>query len=924
MGDVKGFVKWFSELSNKDVSIAGGKGASLAEMYNHKFPVPPGFIVTAQAYDYFIEKSGLRNEIINLVNSIDVEDTKQLDSTAKKIRSLIENSAMPNELRNEITEAYEVLDIEKSKLTHKGMTEGALSILRNSHEPPFVAVRSSATTEDLADASFAGQQETFVNIKGIDSLIISVKKCFASLFTARAIYYRKKKGFATEKGYLAVVVQRMIDSQKSGVMFSKNPLKNDGNIVIEAVFGLGEGIVSGMISPDHYVLNKKLDLVDLKVADKKIALTRSSSGKTEEIKLSNEISNREVLTGHELKVLGQYALQLEEHYGKPQDIEFAIDKEGVFIVQSRPITTKVHEKVQEIEGNVIISGLAASPGVASGVVKIIHSLDELSKVTKGNVLVTKMTNPDMVVAMARSSAIVTDEGGATSHAAIVSREMGIPAVVGTKNSTERLKDGQLITVDGFTGRVFDGKTSEKIVEIKKVLPTKHTKIKTIVDLPDYAERAASSGVDSVGLVRLETLIATSGKHPVWYVKKNKLNEYVSVINRGLKKIAKEFHEIWIRTSDIRSDEYKNLEGAPEWNEMNPMLGDHGIRFSLRNQDLLESEFAAIKELADEYPKKIFGVMFPQVISAEEVRLSKKIASKVKFPSNVKIGIMVETPAAVQVINDICEVGINFVSFGTNDLTQYTLAIDRNNENVQSLYNELNPAVLNSIAYVIRRCKKYGVETSICGQAGSKPEMVKFLLQEGISSISVNADAVYDVSKLVSDLENAPQVKDHENKSFDKTVKIKRVSPMQDVESHVSHGPILGMGMQPTRPMLQSSESIAPTVNHREEIMKHIDSWGMEGDYNPGSGHVKSDVPVLNDAISVSSEDLLPKKREEIIDMSEPEMEISEIPYEAQEDVFFNAIVYTEVQSNPAFMKLLQPKESESQNKPSEGLEPFDD
>jgi len=898
MGDKSSWVRWFSELSNKDVSIAGGKGASLAEMYNSKFPVPPGFIVTAQAYDYFIEKSGLRQQIFNILSSINVEDTSQLEAMAKKIRHLIEEAGMPADMKSEISESYEVLDVDKNKF--QGAKHGALAILKNSHEPPFVAVRSSATMEDLADASFAGQQESFLNVKGADSLILHVKRCFASLFTARAIYYRKKKGFASEKGYLAVVVQKMIDSQKSGVMFSKNPLKNDGNIIIEAVFGLGEGIVSGMISPDHYILNQKLELIEHKVSDKKIALTRNSSGKTEEVKLSPEISNRDVLTSHELKVLGQYGLQLEEHYGKPQDIEFAIDRDGVFIVQSRPITTKSYEHVQEIEGNVLFSGLAASPGVASGVVKIIHSLTELNKIVKGNVLVTKMTNPDMVMAMAKSVAIITDEGGLTSHASIVSREMGIPAVVGTHDATTKLKDGQIVTVDGFTGRIFEGKTVEKKVEIKKMLPTNKIKIKVIVDLPDYAVRAASCGADSVGLVRLETLIATSGKHPVWYIKKNKLNDYVSVLHNGLRKLSQPFHEIWIRTSDVRSDEFRNLEGAPETVEMNPMLGDHGIRFSLKNEDLLVAEFTAIKELADEYSNKIFGVMFPQIISAEELKSAKKIAERVKFPSNVKIGIMVETPAAVQVINDLCEEGMDFISFGTNDLTQYTLAIDRNNEDVQNLYTELNPAVLNSIAYVIRRCKKYGVETSVCGQAGSKPEMVKFLLKEGIDSVSVNADAAYNVSVIVNELEKAvvEPVKIIKKMNGDNVVKIRRMnsnSQPHALESHVVHG---GM-MSPMRPMLHASDS-----NSNSQItMKSIESLGIENDdYNPGKG-VTSDIPSLNDSMSVSSEDFASKNSEtEVLDMSTEEIPKSDIPYEIQQDVIFDAIVGAEVASNPAMQQ----------------------
>ncbi len=896
MGDKSRWVRWFSELSNKDVSIAGGKGASLAEMYNNKFPVPPGFIVTAQAYDYFIEKSGLRNIIMTLLKEIDVDDIKQLDIRAKKIRHLIEEASMPEEMKLEIAEAYEMLDVEKSKF--HGASGGALAILRNSHEPPFVAVRSSATTEDLADASFAGQQESFLNVKGSESLVHFVKKCFASLFTARAIYYRKKKGFFNEQSYLAVVVQKMIDSQKSGVMFSKNPLKNDGNIIIEAVFGLGEGIVSGMISPDHYILDKNLEIIDRKVSDKKIALTRSSSGKTEQVTLKPEISTRDVLTGYELKVLGQYGQQLEEHYGKPQDIEFAIDQDGIFIVQSRPITTKSYDHAEEIEGNILMSGLAASPGIASGIVKIVHSVDELSKINKGNILVTIMTSPDMVVAMAKSAAIITDEGGATSHAAIVSREMGIPAVVGTRIATQSLKEGQLVTVDGFTGRVFDGKAVEKKVEIKQIVPTRKTKIKVIVDLPDYALRAASCGATGVGLVRLETLIATSGKHPVWFVKKNKLDEYVSLLYSGLRKIAQPFQEIWVRTSDIRSDEYKNLEGAPDITEMNPMLGDHGLRFSLKNQDLLEAEFTAIKELADEYAHKTFGVMFPQVISVEEVREAKKIAKRVKFPSNVKIGIMIETPAAVQIINELCEEGIQFVSFGTNDLTQYTLALDRNNENVQNLYTELHPAVLHSISYVIRRCKKYGVETSICGQAGSKPDMVRFLLQEGIDSISANADAAHNVSVIVAEIENQPSHANTSERNALNSMRIKRPNVQTHaLENHAAHS--VPIRLRPiTTPTLQASEHAPPSTSHEEVILKPIENWGSEHDeYNPGKD-ATSDIPSLNDAIPITSADVASRPLQTpVFELNDGiSIETEEI-YEKQEDLLFDAMVIVEVTTN---------------------------
>jgi len=307
-----GFVKWFSELSNKDVGVAGGKGASLAEMYNHKFPIPPGFIVTAQAYSYFIEKSGIGKEIDEIIEKLDIENTKQLDEASKKIKEMVGSAKMPQEMQQEIIEAYDILDVDKSAGAHGS----ALQILKRGHEPPFVAVRSSATTEDLVSASFAGQQESFLNVKGEKQLIQKVKECFASLFTARAIYYRAKKGFAHAHAKLAVVVQRMVDSDKSGVIFSRNPIKNDDTIMIEAVWGLGEGIVSGMIKPDNYVISRDLNdfnVIKQEINEKKVAITRDSSGENKIVKLTEDRSKQQVLSGYELKFLSQQAIKLEEH-----------------------------------------------------------------------------------------------------------------------------------------------------------------------------------------------------------------------------------------------------------------------------------------------------------------------------------------------------------------------------------------------------------------------------------------------------------------------------------------------------------------------------------------------------------------------------------------------------------------------------------
>ncbi len=745
----EGYIRWLAELSKKDVPIAGGKGANLGEMYNAGFPVPPAFIVTTEGFHYFVEKTSIKDQINQMLSKIDINDTGALTKKATEIRELIVATKMPEDLEKEILEAYDTFNIDLDGMKNSSY---ALAIMKTAREPIFVSVRSSATAEDLGDASFAGQQESFINVKGTKEVIEKVKRVFASIFTARSIYYRVKKGFDAFVG-ISAVVQKMINSDKSGVMFSVNPVTHE-NIMIEAVFGQGEGIVSGVIKPDDYILSRDLEILTEKIQDKKIAIVRDSSGITKTIQLSPERSIQKVLQTHEIKQLAEYALKLEEHYGKPQDIEFAVEDGKIYILQTRAITTLGNkQEVQELEGQVLVQGMPASPGIGSGIVRIVHTMEDLSKIKDGDVLVTEMTNPDMVVSMQKACAIVTDQGGVTAHAAIVSREMGIPAVVGTENATSKLEDGMIVTVDGFSGKVFLGKAENKKVEVLPIIQTK-TKIKVLVDLPEFAERAAKTNAYGVGLVRLEGIIASTQKHPVKFQQEDKINEYQEIIRFNLEKIAEQFigKELWVRTSDIRTDEYSNLAGAPKEIEKNPMLGMHGIRFSLKNLDIFKSELLAIKQLAEKGHK--FGVMFPQIISVEEVKQAKQLMQDLGLiDAKVKVGVMIETPAAAILIKDICEVGIDFISFGTNDLTQYTLAIDRGNEQVQYLYNELDWAVKKQISRVIRECKQHNVETSICGQAGSNKEMVKFLVEQGIDSISVNADIAREISELVKELEN---------------------------------------------------------------------------------------------------------------------------------------------------------------------------
>lgn len=760
------YIRWLSELGKKDIKIAGGKAANLGEIYNVRFPVPSAFVITTSGFFYFLEKTKLEDEIKRILKSIDIEQTKELQIKAKEIRELIINTEMPKDLEESIIESYDNFNVDLEGLKD---SPGALAILRSAREPVFVSVRSSATSEDLNEASFAGQQDSFTNIKGNQELIQKVKQVFASVFTARSIYYRKKKGFDSLMG-IAVIIQKMVNSDKSGVIFSKHPITGENKILIESVWGQSEGIVSGKIKPDQQIINENLEIINEIISEKKLAIVRNAGGQTKTVQLTPERSNMKVLKTYEIKQLAEYALKLEKHYQIPQDIEFAIEDENIYILQTRPITTISNQQnAPEIDGQLLTEGLAASPGVASGIVKIISSMDDLPKIKQGDILVTRITNPEMVIAMQKVTAIVTSEGGVTAHAAIISREMGIPVVVGAQNALDILDDGMEITVDGFNGKIFSGIAENKSVEIEPIVETK-TKIKVIVDLPKFAQRAAQTNAQGVGLIRLEGLISSSGKHPLMYEKENNLHEYKQMLKTGLKQIAEKFigKPIWVRTSDIRSDEFAHLLGAPKKIEKNPMLGLHGIRFSLLHPEILKAELETIKELAELGHQ--FGVMFPQIISIEEIQMTKEIFNQVGCSEIVKFGVMIETPAAAILIKDICEQKIDFISFGTNDLTQFTLAVDRGNEDVQYIYNEMNWAVLKQISRVIRECNKQNVETSICGQITSKKEMIEFLIKQGIDSISVNADIARETSLLIRELEilqkeSIPLEKEEENKQI---------------------------------------------------------------------------------------------------------------------------------------------------------------
>ena len=737
-------VRWLEDIRADDIDLVGGKGASLGEMTDAGLPVPPGFVVTAGTYRDFIEDTGIDEELFEAVD-VDSEDSAALAEAEAQAKSLILDTPMPDGLHEEIESAYDALGDGKA----------------------FVAVRSSATAEDLPDASFAGQQETYLNVER-DDLVDRVKRCWASLFTQRAIYYRQQKGFEHDVVNIAVVVQKMVDADKSGVMFTSHPSTGAPKVIIEGAWGLGEAVVSGSVSPDNYVVDRETeDVEEVTIAEKKVMMERDAdTGETIEREVPDPKRTARVLDDEELSSLVALGRRVEEHYGTPQDVEWAIVDGDVYMLQSRPITTisdDVQELAAEDDGEELLSGLGASPGIASGAVRTVGKLDQLDKVGEGDIIVTEMTTPDMVPAMKRAAGIVTDEGGMTSHAAIVSRELGVPAVVGCGNATDLLRDDQIVTIDGDRGTITEGRHEtgaerEPIEEARPKTPVKPmtaTEVKVNVSIPEAAERAAATGADGVGLLRLEHMILSTNKTPERYIADHGERAYVDEIVDGVRGVADEFYPrpVRVRTLDAPTDEFRQLEGGEdEPHEHNPMLGYRGIRRSLDEPDLFKHELEAFKRLFEMGYDNV-EIMLPLVNDENDVAQARELMTEVGIDLEKRTwGVMIETPASVMMIEEMAAEGIDFASFGTNDLTQYTLAVDRNNGNVSDRFDELHPAILRLIGQTIETCREHDVDTSICGQAGSKPEMVRYLVEKGVSSISANIDAVRDVQHEVKRVE----------------------------------------------------------------------------------------------------------------------------------------------------------------------------
>ena len=743
-------IVWFSQVGRNDVPLVGGKGANLGELTQAQIPVPPGFVVTTRAYRAFLVATGLEGRIEAMLEGLDVEDDEALQRVSGNVREAIEQAEMPAQLRE---------DIERSYLE---LGQGA------------VAVRSSATAEDLAEASFAGQQSTYLNVEGAADVVDAVQRCWASLFEARAVFYREHAGWGHVDVDLAVPVQRMVQSETSGVMFTIDPITNDEQrVVIEAAFGLGEAVVAGLVSPDHFEVDKSSEaILDRQIFRQDRMLMRNPNGTGGEANiwraLSDAEGDRPKLTDAQVVELTTIGKRIERHYGGPQDIEWGWADGRFYLLQTRPITTLARpagdlDSAPTPTAEPLLSGSPASPGVAAGQVRVVSDPSQTGMIVEGDVLVAEMTTPDFVPAMKRAAAIITEKGGRTCHAAIISRELGVPCIVGAPGA-RALAEKLTVTVDGAAGHVYEGAQEELIdwwrrQQERVVTEAPDTKTKIYVNLadPDIAQRVADRSVDGVGLLRAEFIIARMGEHPRSFLDSGRGDEYVERLADGMRTIAAAFHPrpVVYRATDFKTNEYANLKGGAEYepHEENPMIGYRGAARYVREPDLFELELRALEEVREDYPG--LHLMIPFVRTTGELRqvIDLVEAYGLKRSDSFKIWIMVEVPSNVWLLEDFIAQGVDGVSIGSNDLTQLTLGIDRDSERFADTFDERDPAVLYAIQHVIETAHRCGVTVSVCGQGPSEhPDLAQRLVEWGITSISVTPDVIEKTRQYVADAE----------------------------------------------------------------------------------------------------------------------------------------------------------------------------
>jgi pyruvate,water dikinase len=741
----------FEDLRRTDVDYAGGKGANLGEMTAAGLPVPPGFVVGAASYALFADSGGLRDRIEEQLSAVDVDDTAALERATLAVREMIENEPVPDEIVEEINAAYDKLS-------------------GDDKDPP-VAVRSSATAEDTEAASFAGMNETFLNVRGGDEVVDAVRRCWSSLFGARTVFYRAKRGFGQADMDIAVVVQRQILSTRAGVMFTIDPASgNEDHLVIEGSLGLGESVVSGQVSPDRYLVEKTtMHIVKREVKRKELVIEPLPGGGTHTRELTPEESTQPVLSDEEVMMVAELGVRDENHYTTPQDTEWAFDEDGkAWMLQSRPVTAAGGDTTAAVtvpEGEAIVRGLGAAPGVGHGEVKIISELSRGNDLKEGDVLVTHMTAPDWVPLMRRSAAIITDSGGMTCHAAIVSRELGIPCVVGAADATSKLRDGELVTVDATQGAVYEGDVAVAADQEQGAggpgpgggrAPVTATQLLVNLSEPSQIERASKLEVDGVGLLRAELMVieALDGRHPRQLLKEGKGNEFVERMGGALTKFAEAFapRPITYRTIDFRSNEFGGLQGgeAFEPDEANPMIGYRGALRYMREPDLFELELSAIKHVWDAGHTN-FHVMLPFVRTPRELMACRDMMAEAGLLNRpgFELWVMAEVPSVYFHLERYARLGVKGISIGSNDLTQLMLGADRDSEVLAELFDERDPAVADYLRMLIPRARELGLATSICGQAPSvHREYAQLLVEAGIDAISVNIDTVDRARALI--------------------------------------------------------------------------------------------------------------------------------------------------------------------------------
>ena len=749
-----------SKLNSSSTSKFGGKASNLGELINSGINVPEGFAINTDLYFDFLNKSNLKNKITNLIQNSNSLKINELQKLSNKIKKLFNKTQFDTDIISTIEKEYKRIGSSR------------------------VAVRSSATSEDSMEASFAGQQNTYLNIIGLNSLIESIKACWASVFEARAIFYRNSQNIAHFDSGMSVVIQQMVQPDVSGVMFTLEPTTLDPDkIVIEAAFGLGEAVVSGIVTPDYYVIEKSTQTV---VRQKhmqqtfKIALNDENgnadtlsdiNNQNINIPLTPEESLKPKLNVKNLKRLAQQALLIEEHYNYPQDIEFAMKDDQIFLLQSRPVTNYsrgvVDTKKVSLDfsnADVIIKGAGASPGFGAGKAIIVKDLNELDQVKKGDILVTEMTTPDFIPIMRIVSGIITDKGGRTCHAAIVSRELGVPCVVGAydsetgKTATSEIQNGQNITLDGSEGNVYEGLLD--IPEQDNVQEsTFETNTKVYVNLADpiSAPQVSERNVDGIGLLRAEFIIANIGKHPKQALEEGTSDEWTRELSDNISIFCESFGErpVVYRLTDFKTNEYRNLKGGEKYEseENNPMMGYRGAIRYINDKDVFELEINAIKHVLKKYNNLI--IMIPFVRTPNELRKVISILSnyEISISNGHKIWMMVELPSNVILINQFINEGINGISIGSNDLTELTLGVDRDNEKLEESFDERDPSVLWALERVITAANKQGITSSICGQAPSFfPDLTERLVKWGITSVSVSPDSIDSTRDLVYRIE----------------------------------------------------------------------------------------------------------------------------------------------------------------------------